>query len=108
MAEPAAASAGAAAAPVPPAPLLAARDVTFAYDVEPILDRVTLEVGARDFLAIVGPNGGGKTTLMKVLLGLLEPQSGRVERPSRPAAIGYVPQFASGVPRLGPKVAVSA
>ena len=95
MAEPAAASAGAAAAPVPPAPLLAARDVTFAYDVEPILDRVTLEVGARDFLAIVGPNGGGKTTLLKVLLGLLEPQSGRVERPARPAAIGYVPQFAT-------------
>jgi zinc transport system ATP-binding protein len=77
-------------------PILAARDVTFAYDSEPILDRVSLEIGRRDFLAIVGPNGGGKTTLLKVLLGLLTPQSGRVERhPTRAAALGYVPQFAT-------------
>jgi zinc transport system ATP-binding protein len=80
-------------------PLLALRDVTFAYDDEAILDRVSLEIGRRDFLAVIGPNGGGKTTLLKVLLGLLEPRSGRVERspgPSgAPAALGYVPQFAS-------------
>ena len=94
MADPRAAPAGARNAAAPP--LLAAREVTFAYDTEPILDRVTLEIGSRDFLAIVGPNGGGKTTLLKVLLGLLQPQSGRVERRSmRPAAIGYVPQFAT-------------
>jgi zinc transport system ATP-binding protein len=70
--------------------------VTFAYDIEPILDHVTLEIGPRDFLAIVGPNGGGKTTLLKVLLGLLTPQSGTVERrPTRASALGYVPQFAN-------------
>jgi zinc transport system ATP-binding protein len=77
-------------------PLLVARDVTFAYDVEAILDHVTLEIRSRDFLAIVGPNGGGKTTLLKVLLGLLVPQSGSVERRAlRPSSIGYVPQFAT-------------
>ena len=83
-------------------PLLALRDVTFAYDEEPILDRVSLEVGRRDFLAIIGPNGGGKTTLLKVMLGLLQPRSGRVERAGaaegrgpRPATLGYVPQFAT-------------
>jgi zinc transport system ATP-binding protein len=76
--------------------ILALRDVVFAYDREPILDHVSLEVGRGDFLAIVGPNGGGKTTLLKVLLGLLRPQSGRVERRTRPrSGLGYVPQFAT-------------
>jgi zinc transport system ATP-binding protein len=91
--------------------------VVFAYDhEEPILDHVSLEVGRRDFLAIIGPNGGGKTTLLKVMLGLLRPQSGLVLRspagaaaddavaggadvsatPARRApALGYVPQFAT-------------
>jgi len=79
-----------------PTPLLALRDVTFAYDAEPILDRVTLDVGRRDFLAIIGPNGGGKTTLLKVMLGLLQPRSGSVLRfPTRASALGYVPQFAT-------------
>jgi len=80
-------------------PVVALRDVTFAYDEEPILDRVSLAIGRRDFLAIIGPNGGGKTTLLKVLLGLLEPRAGRVERfpggGGAPAALGYVPQFAT-------------
>jgi zinc transport system ATP-binding protein len=77
-------------------PLIALRDVVFAYDGEPILDHVTLEVGRRDFLAVIGPNGGGKTTLLKVMLGLLKPGSGRVERsPAQTAAMGYVPQFAT-------------
>jgi zinc transport system ATP-binding protein len=77
-------------------PLLALHDVVFAYDDEPILDHVTLEVGRRDFLAVIGPNGGGKTTLLKVMLGLLAPRSGRVERHStRSRALGYVPQFAT-------------
>ncbi len=88
-----------------PPPLLALRDVSFAYDQEPILDHVTLEVGRRDFLAIIGPNGGGKTTLLKVLLGLVPPSAGRVERHlgggeegtgrPRAGALGYVPQFAT-------------
>jgi len=84
-------------------PLLALRDVTFAYGDEPILDRVSLDVGRRDFLAVIGPNGGGKTTLLKVMLGLLEPRSGRVARflggdgasGVRAGALGYVPQFAT-------------
>ena len=82
--------------PGEPAPLLALRDVVFAYDREAILDGVSLEIGRDDFLAVIGPNGGGKTTLLKVLLGLLRPQAGRVERAlTRRSGLGYVPPFAT-------------
>ncbi|HJX29840.1 MAG TPA: ABC transporter ATP-binding protein [Thermoanaerobaculia bacterium] len=78
-------------------PLIIARDVTFGYGREKVLDGVSLEIRPRDFLAIIGPNGGGKTTLAKVLLGLLEPWSGEVVRnpPVRSGRMGYVPQFST-------------
>lgn len=64
-----------------------------------ILEDVSLDVYRDDFLGIIGPNGGGKTTLLKIILGLLEPQKGRVSvfgRPPREVRhqIGYVPQHA--------------
>lgn len=65
----------------------------------PVLEDVSLDIYREDFLGVIGPNGAGKTTLLKVLLGLLEPQSGRVTVFDRPPAavrnwIGYVPQHA--------------
>jgi zinc transport system ATP-binding protein len=77
-------------------PLIEATGVTFGYGREAVLQDVDLTVHRDDFLAILGPNGGGKTTLVKVLLGLLEPWSGTVRRhvSDRGGAIGYVPQFA--------------
>jgi zinc transport system ATP-binding protein len=74
--------------------------VSFRYPASPpVLQGVDLEVGALDFVGLVGPNGGGKTTLLKVLLGLLVPQSGTVrvlgQAPATVSArIGYVPQHA--------------
>ncbi|SMC23720.1 zinc transport system ATP-binding protein [Desulfacinum hydrothermale DSM 13146] len=71
--------------------------VTFAYNGHQVLEGVDLDLEERDFAAIIGPNGGGKTTLMKILLGLLRPQRGQVllfgEPPQRTAhRVGYVPQ----------------
>jgi zinc transport system ATP-binding protein len=79
-------------------PLIQVQDLTFGYESsDPILDRVQLDIGPRDFLAVIGPNGGGKTTLLKAILGLVKPQAGRVifNSPQLRRAIGYVPQFAS-------------
>jgi zinc transport system ATP-binding protein len=88
------------AEPVPaerPQALIAARHVTFGYGAETVIEDISLEIGPRDFLAIIGPNGGGKTTLVKILLGLLRPWSGEVvwNPPVRPGRMGYVPQFST-------------
>jgi len=79
-------------------PLLEARGVTFGYGREVVLEGIDLAIEPRDFLAIIGPNGGGKTTLVKVLLGLLRPWSGEVvyHLPGgRRGRLGYVPQFST-------------
>ena len=81
-------------------PLVTVRDVTFAYGREVVLDHVSLEIGARDFLAVIGPNGGGKTTLLRAILGLVRPASGSIEfrLPSGTdprGRLGYVPQFST-------------
>jgi zinc transport system ATP-binding protein len=82
------------------APLVEVRGVTFGYGRELVRDHVDLDIQPRDFLAIIGPNGGGKTTLLKVMLGLLRPWSGEVvyHLPSGPdcrGRLGYVPQFST-------------
>ncbi len=78
--------------------VIAIRHVWAGYDHQAVLEDVTLSVKALDFIGIVGPNGGGKTTLFKVLLGLIPPTRGevrimgeRVEKGRR--HIGYVPQL---------------
>lgn len=76
-------------------PLISARGITFGYGREVVLEDVDLEIQPRDFLAIIGPNGGGKTTLVKVLLGLLRPWSGEVTYRLSRRRLGYVPQFST-------------
>ncbi len=73
--------------------------VSFGYGETPALENVSLRFERGSFLALVGPNGGGKSTFVRLVLGLLEPQSGRVtvlgKKPQEAARrIGYVPQFA--------------
>ena len=74
------------------------RGVSFSYGAAPVLEQVDLAVPAGEFLGIVGPNAGGKSTLLKLILGLLEPFAGTVRvlgRSARAASreIGYVPQY---------------
>ena len=52
--------------------------VTAAYDTKTVLQDVSFTLWKDDFLGIIGPNGGGKTTLLKVILGLLQPKTGTV------------------------------
>jgi len=73
------------------------RNLWFAFNGYPVLENVTLDVKKGDFLAMIGPNGGGKTTLLKLMLGLLSPNKGTIRifgvAPSEASyRIGYVPQ----------------
>ena len=73
------------------------KDVWFAYNGETVLEDVSLDIRQGDFIAMIGPNGGGKTTLLKLMLGLLKPDRGsiRVLGDSTEKAsyhIGYVSQ----------------
>jgi len=78
-------------------PLLHISDLSFAYEKEPVLSHINLDVYEKDFLVFIGPNGGGKSTLVKLILGLLPVQSGSIEifdasKNINFKRIGYVPQ----------------
>jgi ABC-type Mn2+/Zn2+ transport system ATPase subunit len=72
-------------------PLVALEAAAIGYGGRAILSGIELAVRPGDFLAVVGPNGGGKTTLLRALLGALPLVGGRLVRP-RPLRVGYVPQ----------------
>jgi zinc transport system ATP-binding protein len=81
-------------------PLVRLENVSFAYGSVPALEDVSFDVEDGEFVGLVGPNGGGKSTVLRIILGLLAPDSGRVrvlgDAPTRArGALGYVPQFAT-------------
>ena len=70
------------------------------YGGNPVMSNVNLKVEEEDFVGIIGPNGGGKTTLLRAILGLIEPINGEVKVFGKPPErtrnkIGYVPQYAT-------------
>ncbi|MGQ9685549.1 MAG: metal ABC transporter ATP-binding protein [Thiobacillaceae bacterium] len=82
------------------APALAFDQVDFAYGDRVVLSGVSLRVAHGEILALIGPNGGGKSTLLKLALGLLRPGRGEVRVLGMPPSqarprVGYVPQFAT-------------
>lgn len=77
-------------------PLVKLSRVAGGYGGKTVIRNVNLEVFPNDFLAIVGPNGGGKTTLVKLMTGLLKPTSGEIEYGLHgQLRIGYLPQYAA-------------
>jgi zinc transport system ATP-binding protein len=73
-------------------------NLKFSYEKEPVLQDVSLSIEKGECVGIIGPNGGGKTTLLKLLMGFLTPVSGKIrvlgKRPQDAReSIGYVPQY---------------
>lgn len=80
-------------------PIIELDDVSFGYGPEPAIENISLVFAKGGYDGIIGPNGGGKTTLLKVILGLLKPDSGTVRLFGRDindfkewSKIGYLPQ----------------
>ena len=79
-------------------PIIQLKNLSFSYDEAPIFDGVDICVHRGDYVTILGPNGGGKSTLVKLLIGLLSPTGGsltikgKTPRAAR-VLIGYVPQY---------------
>ena len=70
-------------------PLVSLRNVSAGYEGRTIVSSVSLDVHSDDFIAFIGPNGGGKTTIVRLLLGQLRPMSGEVRfAPNRLSATG--------------------
>ena len=73
-------------------PLLSIKKLTVGYSEKPILSGINLDVFIDDFIGIVGPNGGGKTTLLKAIVGLIKPMEGEITFNTK-KTIGYLPQM---------------
>jgi zinc transport system ATP-binding protein len=82
-------------------PVIEVRNVSFSYQATPVLEDVNLTIYDRESVCMVGPNGGGKTTLLRLLLGQLQPDRGEIlifGQPPRPRGcparlrLGYMPQ----------------
>lgn len=75
--------------------LIEIKNLSAGYDRRRVLRDVNLTVYNRDFLGIIGPNGGGKTTLIKCILGLLKPTVGEILYHHPAIKMGYLPQYNS-------------
>jgi zinc transport system ATP-binding protein len=74
------------------------KDLSFSYGNNTILENLNFEIFQDDYVAIIGPNGGGKTTLLKLLLGFLQPTKGEIKILGKSPlkvrqTIGYLPQY---------------
>ena len=72
--------------------ILELKNLFFSYDKQNVLEDINLDILDNDFLAIIGPNGGGKSTLLKLILGLLKTKNATIIKNVKNNEIGYVPQ----------------
>ena len=80
-------------------PMVQISNVAAGYRDNIVLEDINLDIQKNDFIGLIGPNGGGKTTLLKTILGLIKPYRGNIQIMGEPVEkgrghIGYVPQFA--------------
>ncbi len=76
--------------------LIEIRNISFGYDNTPVLKNVDLDIFEEDYILVIGPNGGGKTTLLRLILGILEPWDGTITfRKDISERLGYVPQYST-------------
>ncbi|SHI18690.1 zinc/manganese transport system ATP-binding protein [Pollutimonas bauzanensis] len=85
--------------------VLSLSHVTVSFSGRAVLSDISLEIGQGQFIGVLGPNGGGKSTLMRVILGLVRPDCGAVQVLGAPAtrgnaALGYLPQSRGAVASL--------
>lgn len=71
-------------------PTIELQKVSFKYTVQPVLDNISFSIDKGDYVGILGPNGSGKTTIIKLILGLLKPTKGKIIKNF--TSVGYVPQ----------------
>jgi len=76
--------------------LIKTENLSVGYDKTTVLENVNLNIYENDFIGVIGPNGGGKTTLLKAIIGLLKPEKGKIifrkDIDKRKKPIGYLPQ----------------
>jgi zinc transport system ATP-binding protein len=91
------------------APIFEVKNLTFRVREHTILENISFEIFSGEYIAIIGPNGGGKTTLIRILLHLEKPSSGEIKIFGKPIEefrewykIGYVPQRATLVDETFP------
>jgi zinc transport system ATP-binding protein len=90
-------------------PAIVAKEICFGYGSQKVIDELSLVLEEGDFMGLLGPNGGGKTTLIKLILGILKPTCGEIKLFGKPQSqfrdwhlIGYVPQNATNFDRQFP------
>jgi len=89
--------------------IIEVENISFSYDNVEVLKNITLSIHQGDYVSLIGPNGGGKTTLLKIMLGLIKPQSGQIKLFGKKiqdfkdwSKLGYVPQKAINFDPLFP------
>jgi len=78
-------------------PVFKIKDLGYSAGNNVILDGVTVDIHEGEYLGVIGPNGGGKTTFLKILLGLVAPSEGSVDRTVDRARVGYIPQRSNAI-----------
>ena len=72
-------------------------DISYGYHLDKVISGVNLEIRKNDFVGMIGPNGGGKSTIIKLIMGIIEPWTGRISygktEAGGKAKIGYLPQY---------------